>query len=110
MNTALDRACKILGSQDALAAVLGIRSASISGWRERKRVPAERCVAIEQATGGQVTRYELRPDVFGPPGQEPPTAHQPAAEKTEGEAAEADGAEAQSTQRPTPAALIGEAA
>lgn len=63
----LDRACKILGSQEALAAALGIRGPSISGWRERKRVPAERCVAIEQATKGQVSRSELRPDIFGSP-------------------------------------------
>lgn len=28
-------------------------------------VPAERCMSIEIATSGRVTRYELRPDVFG---------------------------------------------
>lgn len=27
--------------------------------------PAEHCRAIEYATGGKVTRYNLRPDVFG---------------------------------------------
>lgn len=61
----LDRACKILGSQEALAAALGIRGPSIVGWRNRSRVPAERCVEIEVATKGQVTRQELRPDIFG---------------------------------------------
>ncbi len=30
------------------------------------RVPAERVLAIEAATHGKVTRYDLRPDVFGP--------------------------------------------
>lgn len=28
--------------------------------------PAHHCLAIEEATGGKVTRYQLRPDVFGP--------------------------------------------
>jgi DNA-binding transcriptional regulator YdaS (Cro superfamily) len=61
----LDKAIAVLGSQDALADALFIKSPSISGWRDRQRVPAERCIAIELATGGVVTRYQLRPDVFG---------------------------------------------
>lgn len=65
-ETPLDRACAALGSQQALANALGIRSPSISDWR-RSRIPAERCVEIELATKGAVTRAELRPDVFGPP-------------------------------------------
>jgi DNA-binding transcriptional regulator YdaS (Cro superfamily) len=28
-------------------------------------VPADRCLPIERATGGAVTRYDLRPDIFG---------------------------------------------
>lgn len=44
---------------------------AIRKW-EAGRPPAERCLAIERATGGQVTRYDLRPDVFGPaPGVDP---------------------------------------
>lgn len=62
---ALDRAAQQLGTQEALAAALGIRSPSISEWRQRGQVPIERCVQIEEATGGEVTRYDLRPDVFG---------------------------------------------
>lgn len=61
----LDRVIEIVGNQEELAAALGIKSPSISGWRSRDRVPADRCISIEQATGGKVTRYELRPDVFG---------------------------------------------
>ena len=29
-----------------------------------RRVPAERVIEIESATGGQVTRHELRPDLY----------------------------------------------
>lgn len=62
---ALNKACAAVGCQDRLAELLLIRSASISGWRKRGQVPAERCLAIEQATAGAVTRHDLRPDVFG---------------------------------------------
>lgn len=62
--TALDKAVSVAGSQLALAGLLGIKAPSVSGWYDRKRVPAERCIAIEMATG--VSRHELRPDVFGP--------------------------------------------
>lgn len=62
----LTRAIEYFGSQQAMADALAIRSPSISGWRQAGRVPAERCAAIEQLTNGEVTRNELRPDVFGP--------------------------------------------
>ena len=62
--SSIDRAIAALGSQQALADALGIRSPSISEWKDRG-VPPGRCIPIEQATGGAVTRYELRPDVFG---------------------------------------------
>ncbi|WP_414487145.1 transcriptional regulator [Stenotrophomonas maltophilia] len=62
--SALDRAVQSAGSQQALAQLLGIKPPSVSGWYDRCRVPAERCIAIELATG--VSRHQLRPDVFGP--------------------------------------------
>lgn len=62
---ALDKAVEAAGSQLALAQLLGIKPPSISGWYDRQRVPAERCIAIEAATG--VSRHDLRPDVFGDP-------------------------------------------
>lgn len=62
---ALDDAVRCLGNQNALATAIGIRSASISGWRKRGQVPIEQCKPIEKATAGAVTRYDLRPDIFG---------------------------------------------
>lgn len=44
-----------------LAARLGLTPQAISLW---KRVPAERVLDVEQATG--ISRHVLRPDVFGP--------------------------------------------
>lgn len=62
---ALEQVIEILGSQEALASCLKIRSPSISDWRKRGRVPAERCLEIEKLTDSRVSRYDLRPDVFG---------------------------------------------
>jgi DNA-binding transcriptional regulator YdaS (Cro superfamily) len=54
------------GLQRQIALTLGISPVLISQWSSGSRqVPAERCVPIEKATKGAVTRYELRPDIFG---------------------------------------------
>ena len=70
-ESGIQKAVRLLGSQAKLAERLGVTKAFVnqivSGAR---RVPAERCRPIEEATGGAVTRYELRPDVFGPAPQE----------------------------------------
>lgn len=66
-KTPLEIAIDTLGSQQALADALGIRSPSITEWKQRRRVPAERCMAIEVATGRAVTCHDLRPDVFPAP-------------------------------------------
>lgn len=66
----LDKAITHAGGVTALAEKLGVRQSVVSNWKNRgdtPRVPAERCIAIENATGGEVTRYDLRPDVFGEP-------------------------------------------
>lgn len=58
------KACDVLGSQRALADRLGVTPPTINQWISGARpVPAERCPAIERATGGAVTCEELRPDV-----------------------------------------------
>lgn len=50
------------GSQRALADQLAITPVLISQWANESRpVPPERCVEIEFATLGQVTRRDLRP-------------------------------------------------
>lgn len=66
MNTALQQAIRYVGSQTALARCLGIRPQAVQQWTTTGRVPAERCLALEQATRGKVSRYAPRPDVFGP--------------------------------------------
>lgn len=67
MKANLEKAIEICGGQTALAKAVGIRQPNVWNWLHRAQgiVPAEYCRAIEQATNGAVTRYDLRPDVFG---------------------------------------------
>ena len=60
-------AISIAGSQAKLARLAGVNQQDISYWlrKARKGIPLERVPAIENATGGRVTRYDLRPDFFG---------------------------------------------
>jgi DNA-binding transcriptional regulator YdaS (Cro superfamily) len=62
---ALKRAIEAAGGVSALAAAINASPQTVINWRNRKRVPPERCADIERATGGAVTRHELRPDIFG---------------------------------------------
>jgi DNA-binding transcriptional regulator YdaS (Cro superfamily) len=63
---ALKKAIDAAGGVTALASRLGVRQSVVSNWLIRGQVPSERCREVELAVGGKVTRYELRPDVFGP--------------------------------------------
>lgn len=58
----IERAIQILGTQKKLAEKLNVSTQAVAKWRER--VPAERVLGIELATGGAVTRHELRPDLY----------------------------------------------
>lgn len=61
-NIALAKAIEAVGSQRALADAVGVSTQAVTKWR--RQVPAERVIAIELATGGAVTRYQLRPDLY----------------------------------------------
>ncbi len=75
---AIDRAIEAAGSASELARRLGVVPMTVTQWRKRGQVPAERCLAIEAATG--VSRHNLRPDVFGPaPANDEPTTQPEAA-------------------------------
>ena len=68
-RAALRRAVTLVGSQSALARALGdnVKQGHVWYWLEKGqgKVPAEYCAAIELATGGKITRHDLRPDIFG---------------------------------------------
>src|SRR5258708_19788933 len=56
----VEGAIRVAGGVGALARKIGICQPSISNW---SRVPAERVLAVEAATG--VSRATLRPDLYG---------------------------------------------
>lgn len=61
---AIDRAIKKAGGPSALARKLDVSPQAVCNWSERG-VPPERVIDVETAVDGEVTRYELRPDIFG---------------------------------------------
>jgi DNA-binding transcriptional regulator YdaS (Cro superfamily) len=63
----IERACEILGSQAALAAVCKVKPPTVNQWMQYgtpkgRPVPILYCVIIEMATEGEVKRWDLRPD------------------------------------------------
>jgi TorA maturation chaperone TorD len=58
-DTGLDEAIRVAGGVGALARKIGISQPSVSNW---SRIPAERVLAVEAATG--VDRSLLRPDLY----------------------------------------------
>lgn len=62
-NVGLERAISIVGSQKALAAILGVTPQSVSQWVNGSRpLPSEHCPVIEEATGKRVICEELFPN------------------------------------------------
>jgi TorA maturation chaperone TorD len=59
-DAGLEEAIRVAGGVGALAQKIGISQPSVSNW---SRVPAERVVSVEAATG--VVRSVLRPDLYG---------------------------------------------
>lgn len=67
METPIEQAVRIAGSQTALASALRfkhptVRQQHVWKWLRAGRAPAEYVIAIEQTTG--VSRYKLRPDIY----------------------------------------------
>lgn len=64
-NPGIKRAVELFGSQTALAKRIGVGQGVVSYWLyDAKDVPPKRAVQIEAVTNGEVTRKELRPDLW----------------------------------------------
>lgn len=62
---AIHKAIQIVGGKSSLARAIGVSPQMVSQWvrpTNPKPIPITRCVAIEQATNGIVSRKDLRPD------------------------------------------------
>lgn len=71
MNTTIMRATAIVGGQVALARLLSditgrpIKQQHVWNWIHRgDTIPAELAIPIERATDGEITRHEVRPDIY----------------------------------------------
>jgi DNA-binding transcriptional regulator YdaS (Cro superfamily) len=63
-NSPIEKAIEALGGPTKAATALGLSNPSvILNWRKRGQVPADKVLAVEEASG--ISRHELRPDVFG---------------------------------------------
>ncbi|MFZ2982004.1 MAG: YdaS family helix-turn-helix protein [Sphingobium sp.] len=51
-------------SQEEFAQVIGVTQGRVSHWVNGSQIPGERVIPIESATGGLVTRHEMRPDLY----------------------------------------------
>lgn len=62
---AIIRAIKIVGSERALAKLIGVDRQKLRYWRLNAVLPCDMAIKICVATNGQVTLAELRPDLKG---------------------------------------------
>lgn len=68
MNQTVKEAIDICNSQEALAKAMGCSQSRVSRLLlEQQKVEAEDAIAIEAATGGQIPRWRLRPDLWSQP-------------------------------------------
>ena len=61
----LERAIQIAGGQTAIARICEVSPQAVHKWIRKGRVPSHQCLKIELATHSEVSRFVLRPDVFG---------------------------------------------
>ena len=60
IETPIQKACRLVGSQATLAGHLGISPQAVNQWCSFSRqIPPEHCPKIERLTGGQVRCEEL---------------------------------------------------
>jgi DNA-binding transcriptional regulator YdaS (Cro superfamily) len=78
LNTSFQKAVGLIGGQARTAVAIKnwhaskgrevkVSQAHVWNWLNSNSPmpPAEHCRAIEEITNGEITRYNLRPDVFG---------------------------------------------
>ncbi len=71
----LERAIEIIGSQSALARICGVKQGHVWAWLNKTgRCPAKHVLTVEEVTAGEITRHQLRPDLY--PDTVPPVAIQ----------------------------------
>ena len=62
VKTVFDLWCDVYGNQKKLAIFCGVTLQAVGQWR--KRIPAERVLQIEACSEFELSRCELRPDLY----------------------------------------------
>jgi DNA-binding transcriptional regulator YdaS (Cro superfamily) len=62
MLETIKQACDIVGGPEELAKLLGCTRQNL---HQLKNISRGRAIEIEEATGGKISRRDLRPDLFG---------------------------------------------
>jgi DNA-binding transcriptional regulator YdaS (Cro superfamily) len=57
----IKRAAELSGGMTKLTSKIGVSKSAPYSWG---RIPADRVLAIEAATGGQLSRHTMRPDLY----------------------------------------------
>jgi DNA-binding transcriptional regulator YdaS (Cro superfamily) len=65
-ETGIAKAVRLAKSQTAIADLFGLKPQAVQKWVAKGYAPGDRCRRIEEFLNGEVTRYELNPQVFGP--------------------------------------------
>lgn len=60
----IERAIKLAGSEEKLGKLCGYSQVAINKAKKRGKCSADMAVAIDKALAGQVTKEQLRPDLF----------------------------------------------
>lgn len=60
----VEKAASILGGVDQIADAFSVSPQAVYKWINKK-IPANRCLEMEKLTNGEITRHQLRPDIFG---------------------------------------------
>jgi TorA maturation chaperone TorD/DNA-binding transcriptional regulator YdaS (Cro superfamily) len=64
-GNALAAAVDLVGGQAKLARILGVTQPNVWHWLHKsEHVPGEYVLKIEEATGGRISRHDLRPDLY----------------------------------------------
>lgn len=67
VRSLIEEAIKFAGSEKKLGNLCACSQNAIWNAKRAGRVSAELAVAIDRATQGQISKHQLRPDLFEPP-------------------------------------------
>lgn len=65
----IEQAAKFAGGVSSLAELIGVSPQAVYKWIRNGRAPVDRCISVETAVKGKVSRRLLCPEMFAPKGK-----------------------------------------